>query len=54
MRHEYLIILAKISFYENMPENFTNEEKKAHYMEIYTDLYNTRRKEVSMPGVKAG
>lgn len=28
MRHEYLIILAKISFYENMPQNFTDEEKK--------------------------
>jgi hypothetical protein len=53
MRHEYLVILAKISFYENMPENFTDEEKKAHFMEIYTELYNTRRKEVSMPGVKA-
>jgi hypothetical protein len=54
MRHEYLIILAKISFYENMPKNFTEEEIKMYYMEIYTELYNTRRKEVSMPGVKVG
>ncbi|MDR6194570.1 hypothetical protein [Siphonobacter sp. SORGH_AS_0500] len=28
MRHEYLIILAEISFYGNMPENFNKEEKK--------------------------
>ena len=54
MRHEYLIILAKISFYENMPKNFTEDEIKTYFMEIYTELYNTRRKEVSMPGVKTG
>lgn len=51
MRHEYLIILAKISFYENMPENFSDEEKKKYYEEIYTELYNIRRKEILMPGV---
>lgn len=52
MRHEYLNILAKISFYENMPKNFSEEEKKSHYLEIYTALYSTRQREDAMPGVK--
>lgn len=54
MRQEYLIIEGKISFYENMPGTFTDEEKKKQYLEIYSELFNVRRKEVAIPGSKAG
>ena len=53
MRHDYLIVLNKIDFYENLPSIFTDEERKVYFLEIYSDLYNIRRKEASMPGVKA-
>ncbi|MDJ1473544.1 hypothetical protein [Xanthocytophaga flava] len=52
MRHEYLIIEAKISFYENITQDLSSEEKHKYYLEIYNDLYTLRRREAYVPGVK--
>lgn len=51
MRHGYLNILAKITFFENLPSVFTDEERKIYFREIFTDLYTLRQKETEMPGV---
>lgn len=51
MKHEYLIIKAKISFYENMPDGLMNEEIIEYYKDIYNHIYRVRLQEVKMPGV---
>jgi hypothetical protein len=50
MRNNYLIIQAKINFYENLPPTFSEDEKKKIYLEVYSDLYDLRKREADKPG----
>jgi hypothetical protein len=51
MRHEYLLILARISLVENAEGHFTEEEKKKYFLLIFDDLFTLRKKESLIPGV---
>jgi hypothetical protein len=51
MRHEYLLILARINLVENINEQFTEEERKKYFMMIFDDLFALRKKESLIPGV---
>ena len=51
MRHEYLLILARIDLVENMNEEFSQEEKKKYFLLIFDDLFALRRRESLVPGV---
>ena len=50
MRNNYLIIQAKINFFENLPPSFSDEEKKKIFQEVYADLYELRKLEGNKPG----
>lgn len=50
MRHEYLLILARINLVENIGANFTEEEKKKYFLLIFDDLIALRRRESMIPG----
>jgi len=52
MRHGYLVVSSKIYFYENMPEGFTDGEKKKIYTEIFQEYYRLKIKEGDVPGVQ--
>ena len=51
MKNEYLIIKAKISFYQGMPEGLKAEDDFEAYKDIYNHTYRVRLQEVKMPGV---
>lgn len=51
MRHEYLLILARIDLVENINDQFTDEERKKYFMMIFDDLFALRKKESLIPGV---
>jgi hypothetical protein len=51
MRHGYLSIAAKISFYENLPLGYSEEEKKKIFQEIYQGYYLMKQKEAEIPGI---
>ena len=51
MRHEYLLILARIDLVENVNEQFNEEERKKYFMLIFDDLFTIRKKESLVPGV---
>jgi hypothetical protein len=52
MRHGYLIVAFKIYFYENLPEGFSDAEKKKIYMGIFQEYYRLKIKEGDVPGVQ--
>ena len=51
MRHEYLLILARINLIENSESHLSEEEKKKYFLLIFDDLFTLRRKESLIPGV---
>lgn len=51
MRHEYLLILARIDLVENANAQFSDEERKKYFMLIFDDLFVLRKKESLIPGV---
>ena len=51
MRHEYLIILARIDLIENSNQHFNEEEKKKYFLLVFDDLFALRKKESMIPGV---
>lgn len=51
MRHEYLLVLARIDLVENASDNFTEDEKKKYFMLVFDDLFALRKKESLIPGV---
>lgn len=51
MRHGYLAVLAKINFYQNMPDGYDVETKKRYFQEIYSDLDLLRDHEHGIPGI---
>ena len=50
MRHEYLLILARISLVENIGAGFTEEERKKYFLLIFDDLFALQRRESMIPG----
>lgn len=50
MRNNYLVIQAKINFFENLPSTFSDEEKKKIFQEVYSELYDLRKREGDKPG----
>jgi hypothetical protein len=53
LRHKYLNISARISFFENLDSVYSVDEKKKYFQLIYDDLFSLRREEFSVPGVQA-
>lgn len=53
MRHEYLLILARIEMVENAGNQFSEDEAKKYFMLIFDDLFALRKRETSIPGVSA-
>jgi hypothetical protein len=51
MRHEYLLILARIDELENMNDQFTEDEKKKYFLLIFDELLALKKKESTVPGV---
>lgn len=51
MRHEYLLILARIDLVENSNDDLTDDERKKYFMLIFDDLFALRKKESLIPGV---
>ncbi len=49
MRYGYEAVLAKVSFYQNLPEGFGSEDKKAYYREIFEEISSLSRLEGEIP-----
>jgi hypothetical protein len=53
MKSEYLILEAKIHFFDNICESLPDTEREKYRNELYSDLYAIRRKEIQIPGVNS-
>lgn len=51
MRHEYLLILARINLVENLGDNYSEDEKKKYFLLIFDDLFTIRKRESLIPGI---